>query len=1108
MSPLETPVLVRKPLLPLPRQHPPPPLLIHPTKKVQTTYTPYVPRSKRGVAAGLGLIPSTPNTPNMPNMPDLRPNTRSYVEANLLDWFDLKEFKVYKWLQANTLERLHPKSESLPADKQIWKEREDAERGIQAYLSDLPSTVTFVHGPQGSGKSTMIVSALKSAERKSLVIDCRELSKASMNNLIDLASVAGLSRSLGEQLQQILDSVALALRNVSEKQHKDIAKNVQTREHDKPAEQFDKAERSRNEGSQNEKGNTPEIDQKQAQESPASSTKTRKKKEKDSSEIQAVEALPIVVIRNFAGKAVREDLLNGLAQWATKLAENQIAHVIVISDNPLQSKPLNFVALYDADEASALASVGLESLINKVRTGMDVKEAVDDIISRGVGELRKNAFGDDAEDAKNLPWTRGQAWTLLDLLSKNSEVPYHQVLLGYPFKGDEAPLRSMEHAELIMIATHDGEYQTNHSSNHPTSTIAPTTINALTHNHAGSTLGFQSVPPSVAALNSASAALLSQVRALDALPRIGSLRSLDLRGNEMRFYRLAFFISLTVLYVSAAWFYFNRYKMFAKVCVLLAALPAVFSLSLDEWSRIKRYLDCYRRRFNSTTLYSTLSLAVANNFNLTSGSPFSIQWPSALPPNILGFVFPGLQMPLHLHREPNPTLRNKLLPRTEKDNGKEKAVTKGKAKKPDHSLGQKKGSDVKGKGRSGKNAEVQPSNVFTIKGKMKPRTKPEVKTTIIPSVVLDDEDEEPPSSIGGMVDSPIYPLQPLPTRISSSPLEFGGLPPKSSSPVVSTNAQGRIKGVDEATLTMDDMKGDNKIYIEGQPVSLGKANTPAVTEIHQVQINVEPRVPSPLFSEPPTTAPSPLFSEPSSRPDVDSKNKKYDKHMKAPHDFIDGAAPVCGESIKIEIILDSPQAIETESSSITSPRSRQPDMAASKKPPARSKRARKVAIKAGACSKAEADASSTASSSSTNCLVPTESRTVNFSDPQFPVFNDDDDSSELSDLPEDYMDEEVPLKGDGGEDMDMETPPQAAQSSTATKTRRKTLGTEISTSSRRKSLRGLRSDDDPPDERSASFPSVQSSVSHGKSHLARSTWESKIPPSSFVSHGGSEERVR
>lgn len=78
---------------------------------------------------------------------------------------DILEFKVYKWLRANTLERIYSKSEALPADKQIWKEREDAERAIQAYLSDLPSTVTFVHGPQGSGKSTMIASALKSAER-------------------------------------------------------------------------------------------------------------------------------------------------------------------------------------------------------------------------------------------------------------------------------------------------------------------------------------------------------------------------------------------------------------------------------------------------------------------------------------------------------------------------------------------------------------------------------------------------------------------------------------------------------------------------------------------------------------------------------------------------------------------------------------------------------------------------------------------------------------------------------------------------------------------------------------------------------------------------------
>ena len=57
-----------------------------------------------------------------------------------------------------------------------------------------------------------------------------------------------------------------------------------------------------------------------------------------------------------------------------------------------------------------------------MRSGMAVEEAVDDIVTRGVSELRKNAFGDDIEDAKSLPWTREQAWILLKQLSKQPEV--------------------------------------------------------------------------------------------------------------------------------------------------------------------------------------------------------------------------------------------------------------------------------------------------------------------------------------------------------------------------------------------------------------------------------------------------------------------------------------------------------------------------------------------------------------------------------------------------------------------------------------------------------------------------------------------------------------
>ena len=47
---------------------------------------------------------------------------------------------------------------------------------------------------------------------------------------------------------------------------------------------------------------------------------------------------------------------------------------------------------------------------------------MEDIITRGVGELRKNAFGDDVEDAKDLPWTRAQAWGLMKQLAREGEV--------------------------------------------------------------------------------------------------------------------------------------------------------------------------------------------------------------------------------------------------------------------------------------------------------------------------------------------------------------------------------------------------------------------------------------------------------------------------------------------------------------------------------------------------------------------------------------------------------------------------------------------------------------------------------------------------------------
>jgi hypothetical protein len=174
-------------------------------------------------------------------------------------------------------------------------------------------------------------------------------------------------------------------------------------------------------------------------------------------ESEFIKTLPIVVLKNFATKSAKGDSWNVIAEWGASLVENRIAHVIVVTEQPtatkalvkaIPAKPLNSVSLADADETKSFGyvqgklnnaapmsaedraqitklggrMVDLETLVYKVRTGAPVKEAVDDIVLRNVVELRKAAFGDDAEDAKTLSWTRSQAWMVVKELAKSGKV--------------------------------------------------------------------------------------------------------------------------------------------------------------------------------------------------------------------------------------------------------------------------------------------------------------------------------------------------------------------------------------------------------------------------------------------------------------------------------------------------------------------------------------------------------------------------------------------------------------------------------------------------------------------------------------------------------------
>lgn len=168
---------------------------------------------------------------------------------------------------------------------------------------------------------------------------------------------------------------------------------------------------------------------------------------------------------SFASKGETKQtvLWDVLSEWAAVLVENQVAHVIFISDSvtvtkplavALPNKPFNAIALDDASpEASIswleakLAEFGkalpvgpqgeasrrevsrlggrqtdLELLVSKVHAGFEVDEAVEDIVGRSATEIRKTFFGDDETEAKGMKWTRQQAWRILKGLTEKDEV--------------------------------------------------------------------------------------------------------------------------------------------------------------------------------------------------------------------------------------------------------------------------------------------------------------------------------------------------------------------------------------------------------------------------------------------------------------------------------------------------------------------------------------------------------------------------------------------------------------------------------------------------------------------------------------------------------------
>jgi len=98
------------------------------------------------------------------------------------------ENTIYRWLRRNTLDLFDQDPTITSSNSEMvtleegWKERKQAQNSIKAYLTDIPTTVAFIHGPQGSGKIGMVEKMIAKTGRTTLIIDCRELLKATTDS--------------------------------------------------------------------------------------------------------------------------------------------------------------------------------------------------------------------------------------------------------------------------------------------------------------------------------------------------------------------------------------------------------------------------------------------------------------------------------------------------------------------------------------------------------------------------------------------------------------------------------------------------------------------------------------------------------------------------------------------------------------------------------------------------------------------------------------------------------------------------------------------------------------------------------------------------------------
>ncbi|GBC02865.1 hypothetical protein RclHR1_04870008 [Rhizophagus clarus] len=401
-----------------------------------------------------------------------------FITSKTTQRFNLQENRLYKWLRKETIdllmafrEKSDDEDESFD-DLSTWKEREQEESKLRNWLKEPPETFIVLLGPNGSGKSSLINKIIQEKRNKvfikcDVILNSRDENElvyklarqvgyfpvftllVSLSNLVDgLASATigqktvGFSSTTDTEIKKILDALTIALHDIAPESLMKKSWHAHKKSHEylesPMVESYDPAE------------------------------------------------IPIVVIDAYMTKDKEShELWDHLAKLAALLVENRVAHVVFVSSNigiikhlsrALPNKTFNYAILSDAPNERAISLVkrhvhsknleGLETaigtlggrltdlrlFINKIRSGQNPNDALQDLVAKAIIDVRKLAFGDDSEDAKTISWSGVQFWNIMKRLSNEESLSYDAVKFSPIFNGDDTPIRAMEQAELISIS--------------------------------------------------------------------------------------------------------------------------------------------------------------------------------------------------------------------------------------------------------------------------------------------------------------------------------------------------------------------------------------------------------------------------------------------------------------------------------------------------------------------------------------------------------------------------------------------------------------------------------------------------------------------------------